>query len=72
MNASELRAIAKELRQDILSTVYTARSGHPGGSLSAIDILTVLFFHEMNYDVAHPKMETRDRFIMSKGHATPG
>ncbi len=68
----ELQSLTKELREDILTTVHGAKSGHPGGSLSAIDILTVLFFDEMNYDPAHPEKPDRDRFILSKGHATPG
>lgn len=63
--------IASDIRVDIIKEVFSASSGHPGGSLSAVEILTVLYFHEMNIDPADPKKENRDRFILSKGHASP-
>lgn len=65
---ASLRRIANECRIDILEMLCEAKSGHPGGSLSAIDILTTLFFNEMNWD---PHTEERDRFILSKGHGVP-
>jgi len=67
----ELRNIAKKVRVGIVEAVYSAQSGHPGGALSCADILTYLYFNEMNIDPANPKMENRDRFILSKGHASP-
>jgi Transketolase, N-terminal subunit len=68
----ELKEIARELRIDIITMVYNAQSGHPGGSLSAIDILTVLYFGGfLRYDPKNPWWEDRDRFILSKGHASP-
>jgi len=67
----ELKGKAKTARIDILEMVGEAGSGHPGGSLSAIDILTVLFFHEMSYDPKNPEKPNRDRFLLSKGHASP-
>ncbi|GAB1475953.1 transketolase [Bacillota bacterium] len=66
-----LKKAADKIRINIIRAVYSAGSGHPGGSLSAADILTVLYFNEMNIDPANPKMEGRDRFVLSKGHATP-
>lgn len=66
-----LKKIACDIRVDIIKETYHAGSGHPGGSLSAADILTVLYFHEMNIDPANPKKEGRDKFVLSKGHATP-
>lgn len=68
---SELQAIAKNVRRGIIEAVYSASSGHPGGSLSIADILTYLYFEEMNIDPSSPKMEGRDRFVLSKGHASP-
>jgi len=67
----KLKKIACDIRVDIIKETYHAGSGHPGGSLSAADILTVLYFHEMNIDPANPKKENRDKFVLSKGHATP-
>lgn len=64
--------IAAKVRVDVIKAVYHAGSGHPGGSLSATDLLTALYFGEMNIDPANPKMEGRDRFVLSKGHAVPG
>ena len=68
---SFLKEKAKEIRRSIVSMITEAKSGHPGGSLSATDILTALYFSEMNIDPANPKMEGRDRFVLSKGHAAP-
>ncbi len=67
----ELQSISNKLRMDIVDMVYESQSGHPGGSLSACEILTVLYFEEMNIDPKNPKKEDRDRFVLSKGHATP-
>lgn len=63
---------AAKVRRGIVEAVYRAKSGHPGGSLSIADILSVLYFEEMNIDPKNPKMEGRDRFVLSKGHASPG
>ena len=74
MNASklqELTGIARDVRVGIIEGTYHARSGHPGGSLSIADILTYLYFEEMNIDPQNPKMPTRDRFVLSKGHTAP-
>lgn len=70
-NVKELEKIANEIRIDIIETVYRAQSGHPGGSLSCTDILTVLFFNQMNISLENPKEKLRDRFILSKGHCSP-
>ena len=67
----DLEMIAKEIRKDILEMVYSAQSGHPGGSLSSADILTALYFREMNISKENVKDENRDRFVLSKGHASP-
>lgn len=67
-----LQKIAYNIRKNIIEMIYTASSGHPGGALSCADILTVLYFSEMNVDVSHPKDENRDRFVLSKGHASAG
>ena len=72
MNNLELEKIANEIRQSIVTAVHSAKCGHPGGSLSAADIFTYLYFEEMNIDPANPKMENRDRFVLSKGHVAPG
>lgn len=66
-----LEETANLLRRDVIESLYYAGSGHPGGSLSAAEILTVLYFKEMNIDPVHPDWPDRDRFIMSKGHACP-
>ncbi len=66
-----LKAKAKEIRRHIIKMIAEAGSGHPGGSLSASDIITVLFFNKMKYDPKNPEWENRDRFILSKGHAAP-
>ncbi|MBI3317474.1 MAG: transketolase [Candidatus Omnitrophica bacterium] len=67
----ELKAIAKQVRRDIIETTAAAASGHPGGSLSATDILTVLYFSVMRHDPKNSKWPDRDRLILSKGHASP-
>ena len=72
MEIKELQAIAKEMRRDIIEMIYRAKSGHPGGSLSIADILSVLYWKEMNVDPKNPKAENRDRLVLSKGHAAPG
>lgn len=64
--------IAKKIRVDVIKAVHQAGSGHPGGSLSAAEILTALYFKEMNIDPNNPKMAGRDKFVLSKGHAAPG
>ncbi len=70
-DTDKLRDIAKTSRKDVIKMVYNAQSGHPGGSLSATEIMTVLFFNVMNHSPENPKDENRDRFILSKGHCTP-
>ena len=72
MDKLELMKIANEVRKGAVTAVYNAKSGHPGGSLSAADIYTYLFFEEMNIDPKEPKKEDRDRFVLSKGHTAPG
>ncbi len=71
MDRKNLMEISNELRKDIIETIYNAGSGHPGGSLSAIDIITYLYFEKMNVNPENPKMKNRDKFILSKGHAAP-
>lgn len=66
----ELKKIAKEIRKNVIEQVYLGKSGHPGGSLSIVDILTVLYFNQMNINPEKPYDENRDRFILSKGHAS--
>lgn len=72
MNELELKKIANRVRQGIIEGVYSAKSGHPGGSLSAADIYTYLYFEEMNVDPKDPRKADRDRFVLSKGHTAPG
>ncbi|HUM83265.1 MAG TPA: transketolase [Lachnospiraceae bacterium] len=72
MNRLELEKTAVEVRKGIVEAVYNAASGHPGGSLSAADCFTYLYFEEMNIDPKNPGMEDRDRFVLSKGHTAPG
>ena len=71
MNREKLKDIAQAIRVDIIEMLETAKSGHPGGSLSIADILTVLYFEEMNINVEESKWEDRDRLVLSKGHAAP-
>ena len=66
-----LKEKATQLRKDIVTMICKSKSGHPGGSLSAADIVSTLYFNEMNVDPKNPKMEDRDRFVLSKGHAAP-
>ncbi len=68
----QLKIAAAKIRLGVLEGVYSARSGHPGGSLSAADVLAYLYFREMHIDPQHPKDPDRDRFVLSKGHAAPG
>ena len=72
MNKLELMKMANEVRKGAVTGVFHAKSGHPGGSLSAADIYTYLFFEEMNVDPSNPKKADRDRFVLSKGHTAPG
>lgn len=69
-NIQELEEKAKQIRKDIINQVYRAKSGHPGGALSCTDILTVLYFNQMNIDEKEPNSKLRDRFVLSKGHCT--
>ncbi len=70
-NIKELENIANKARIHIIEEVYGAKSGHPGSSLSCVEILTVLYFYQMNIDPNNPKMESRDKLVLSKGHASP-
>ena len=72
MNKLELQIMANKIRKDIVASVHSARAGHPGGSLSAADVFTYLYFEEMNIDPENPDKPDRDRFVLSKGHAAPG
>lgn len=72
MNKAELKHTANEIRKGILTAVYHAKSGHPGGSLSATELYTYLFFKEMRIDPKDPRKADRDRFVLSKGHTAPG
>ena len=72
MTNLELQKKANEIRKGIVTAVHSAKSGHPGGSLSAADIFTYLYFEEMNIDPENPRKADRDRFVLSKGHTAPG
>lgn len=72
MEKLELQKIANEVRKDIVTAVHAAKAGHPGGSLSAADLFTYLYFQEMNIDPKDPEKADRDRFVLSKGHTAPG
>lgn len=72
MNKLELQKTANEVRKGIVTAVHSAKAGHPGGSLSAADLFTYLYFEEMNIDPKDPKKADRDRFVLSKGHTAPG
>lgn len=72
MNKLELKKTANEIRKGIVTAVHSAKSGHPGGSLSAAEIFTYLYFEEMNINPKNPKKPDRDRFVLSKGHVAPG
>ena len=71
MDNLELQKTANEIRKGIVSAVHAAKAGHPGGSLSCADVMTYLYFEEMNIDPANPDKEDRDRFVLSKGHCAP-
>lgn len=71
MSDEELKKVANEVRKGIVTGVHAAKSGHPGGSLGSADIMTYLYFEEMNVDPADPRKADRDRFVLSKGHAAP-
>ena len=68
----DLQIMATKVRKGVIESTYGAKAGHPGGSLSAAEVFTYLYFKEMNIDPANPKWEDRDRFVLSKGHTTPG
>ena len=72
MNNLELKKRANDVRKGIVTAVHSAKAGHPGGSLSAADMYTFLYFEEMNINPKNPNMEERDRFVLSKGHTAPG
>lgn len=72
MDKLKLMKTANEIRKDIVTAVHSAKAGHPGGSLSAADIFTYLYFEELNIDPKDPKKPDRDRFVLSKGHTAPG
>lgn len=72
MNKLELQKMANEVRKGIVTGVHAAKAGHPGGSLSAADLFTYLYFEEMNVDPKNPQDPDRDRFVLSKGHTAPG
>lgn len=72
MDKLKLMKTANEIRKGIVSSVHSAKAGHPGGSLSAADIFTYLYFEELNIDPKEPKKADRDRFVLSKGHTAPG
>lgn len=72
MNKLELQKVANEVRKGIVTSVHAAKAGHPGGSLSAAEVFTYLYFEEMNIDPKDPKKADRDRFVLSKGHTAPG
>ena len=71
MENHQLKLLSCNIRKSILTAVHSANSGHPGGSLSACDAMTFLYFEEMNIDPENPKNPDRDRFVLSKGHASP-
>ena len=71
-DVADLVAMARELRRDVVQTIFTAGSGHPGGSLSELDILVSLYFRIMRHDPTNPRWPDRDRLVLSKGHASPG
>ncbi len=70
-DVKRLESKALEIRHDVLNMIYTAKAGHPGGSLSAVEVVTTLYFHVMNIDPQNPDWPDRDRFVLSKGHACP-
>lgn len=72
MDELKLKRIANEIRKGIVTSVHSAKAGHPGGSLSAVELFTYLYFEELNIDPKDPKKADRDRFVLSKGHTAPG
>ena len=72
MENLELQKTANEVRKGIVTAVHAAKAGHPGGSLSAAEVFTYLYFEEMDIDPKNPKKADRDRFVLSKGHTAPG
>src|SRR6195256_4164042 len=70
-NVDQLAALSKSMRREVIEMITAAKSGHPGGSLSAVEIIVTLYFDVMRHDPANPKWKDRDRFILSKGHAAP-
>ncbi len=72
MDRLELKKMALEVRKGIIASIYSAKAGHPGGSLSAAELFTYLYFEELNIDPNDPQWEGRDRFVLSKGHTAPG
>jgi transketolase len=72
ISVGDLKGISAQIRKRVIEMVYSAKSGHPGGSLSIADVLTVLYFREMNIDPLKPDDPDRDRLVLSKGHASPG
>ena len=72
MDNLQLKKYANEVRKGIVTSTHSAKAGHPGGSLSAADVFTFLYFEEMNIDPKNPAKEDRDRFVLSKGHTAPG
>src|SRR5579862_7939201 len=70
-DVAQLAAICKRMRREVIEMITQAKSGHPGGSLSAVELVVTLYFHVMRHDPANPKWKDRDRFILSKGHCCP-
>ena len=71
MNKAELSGVCRQMRRDIINMTANAGSGHPGGSLSAVELMASVFYNHMRIDPAQPHMENRDRFVLSQGHAAP-
>ena len=71
MNTAELSSVCKQVRRDIINMIANAGSGHPGGSLSMVELMTSVFYNHMRIDPQNPKDPNRDRFVLSKGHASP-
>ena len=71
MTTTELSKVCLQVRRDIINMTANAGSGHPGGSLSCVELMTSVFFNHMRVDPGNPKWEDRDRFVLSKGHAAP-
>ena len=71
MNTAELSKVCKQVRRDIITMIANAGSGHPGGSLSEVELMTSIFYNHMRIDPKNPDAENRDRFVLSKGHSAP-